>query len=194
MGTIGFTSSLTTNLLTGAGISVTETTSLQTDNSSPGPTVALGTILDTATFTTSNQTQTATLDVPTGAGPYSLTQKFVIHTNGVGTANLTVTLNVVDATCPSTFDFDFSGTQYADCFRDVHQGGLINAKPGIVPSDHPALVFTGQTGSGGATWLTVYDATPGTSTPGPTFGEKRCAPTCSSRASTTSRVRAWSRC
>ena len=131
---------------------------------------------DTATFTTSNQTQTATLDAPTGAGPYSLTQKFVIHTNGVGTANLTVTLNVVGATCPTTFDFDFSGTQYADCFRDVHRGGQINAGPDVGGTDHPSLVFTGQTGAGGATWLTVYDATPSTPTSGPTFGaETLCA-------------------
>ena len=126
--------------------------------------------------TTSNQTQTATRDAATGAGPYSLTQKFVIHTNGAGTANLTVTLNAPITTCPSTFDFDFSGMQYEKCFRDVHLGGLINAGPDIGPTDHPALVFTGQTGSGGATWLTVYDATPGTSTPGPTFGaETLCA-------------------
>jgi hypothetical protein len=33
-------------------------------------------------------------------------------------------------------------------------------------------VFTGSTGSGGATWLTVYDATPNTPAPGPTFADE----------------------
>jgi len=79
---------------------------------------------------------------------------------------------IVVVTCPTSFDFDFSGTQYADCFRDVHQGGLINAGLDVGPTDHPALVFTGQTGSGGATWLTVYDSTPNTLAPGPTFEEE----------------------
>ena len=72
--------------------------------------------------------------------------------------------------CPGTldFDFDFSGTQYEDCFRDVHQGGLINAGPDVGPlANHSSLVFTGQTGSGGASWLTVYDATQSTPAPGP---------------------------
>jgi hypothetical protein len=59
----------------------------------------------------------------------------------------------------------------------VHLGGQINKGPDVGPlADHPSLVFTGQTGSGGATWLTVYDATPSTPTPGPTFGaETLCA-------------------
>jgi hypothetical protein len=71
--------------------------------------------------------------------------------------------------CPDAFDFDFSGTQYADCFRDVHRGTQIEA--GLdVTTGHAALVFTGLTGSAGATWLTVYDATPTTPAPGPTFG------------------------
>jgi hypothetical protein len=52
----------------------------------------------------------------------------------------------------------------------------INAGPDIGPTDHPALVFTGSTGSAGDTWLTVYDATPATPVPGPTFGaETLCA-------------------
>jgi hypothetical protein len=43
-------------------------------------------------------------------------------------------------------------------------------------TDHPSLVFTGSTGSGGATWLTVYDATPTTPAPGPTYpAETLCA-------------------
>jgi hypothetical protein len=93
-----------------------------------------------------------------------------------GSTSATLTQVVVDA-CPSTFDFDFDGTEYDDCFRDVHLGGLINAGSDVGPlADHPSLVFTGQTGSGGATWLTVYDTTPSTPAPGPTFGaETLCA-------------------
>jgi hypothetical protein len=105
----------------------------------------------------------------------------VIHGRGVGTGDQArwAGFQLVEGSvtsCPTTFDFDFSGNQYEKCFRDVHQGGLINAGLDIGPTDHPALVFTGQTGSGGATWLTVYDDTPGTPTPGPTFGaETLCA-------------------
>jgi PEP-CTERM motif len=90
LGTIPYLSSLTTNLLTGGVFSVTETTSLQTDDSTPGPSVALGTILDTATFTTSNQAQTAIFAALTGNGPYSLTQQYIIHANRGGSANLTI--------------------------------------------------------------------------------------------------------
>jgi hypothetical protein len=72
--------------------------------------------------------------------------------------------------CPTTFDFDFSGTQYADCFREVHRGGQIDAGLDVGGTGHDSLVFTGLTGAGGATWLTVYDATPLNAQPGPTFG------------------------
>jgi hypothetical protein len=79
-------------------------------------------------------------------------------------------------TCPTTFDFDFSGTQYADCFRDVQRGGEINAGPDVGATNHPSLAFIGSTGSGGATWLTVYDDTPSSAAPGPTFrAETLCA-------------------
>ncbi len=88
---------------------------------------------------------------------------------------LVLDLTALDA-CPTTFAFDFSGTQCEDCFRDVLRGGQINAGPDVGPTDHPSLVFTGSTGSGGDTWLTVYDATPSTPAPGPMFGaETLCA-------------------
>jgi hypothetical protein len=83
---------------------------------------------------------------------------------------LAITTDTTVATCPTTFDLDFSGTQYEDCFRDVHRGGQINAGPDAGGTDHDSLVFTGLTGAGGATWLTIYDDTPSTMAPGPTFG------------------------
>lgn len=92
LGEIPFLSSLTTNLLFGGITSVTETTTIQTDNSTPGPTVALGSELDTATFTASNQVQTLTTLADTGAGPYSLTEQYVITATGTGGANLTIDL------------------------------------------------------------------------------------------------------
>jgi hypothetical protein len=83
---------------------------------------------------------------------------------------------VQSAACPSTFDIDFGGTQYADCFRDVLRGGDIDEGPDVGGTNHSSLVITGSTGSGGATWLTLYDDTPGTTSPGPTFGpETLCA-------------------
>ena len=92
LGSVPFFSSLTTNLLTGGVSSATETTSLQSNNSTPGPTVALGTILDTATFTSSNKTQTSTVNAITGLGPYSLTEEYVITASKAGSANLTIDL------------------------------------------------------------------------------------------------------
>src|SRR5262249_25005082 len=78
--------------------------------------------------------------------------------------------------CPSMFDFDFSGTEYTDCFRDVQRGGDIDDNVDVSGTNHRALNFRGSTGSAGATWLTVYDATPDDTTPGPIFGrEVLCA-------------------
>jgi len=78
--------------------------------------------------------------------------------------------------CPNTFDFTFSGTQYADCFRELLRGDQIAAGPDVSGTGHDSLAFTGIAGSGSATWLTVYDATPTTAAPGPTFGaETLCA-------------------
>ena len=52
------------------------------------------------------------------------------------------------------------------------RGGDIDAGDDLGGTNHPALNFTGSAGSSGATWLTVYDATPATSTPGPTFADE----------------------
>jgi hypothetical protein len=102
-GVVQFLSSLTTNLLFGPAItSVQLTTSLQTNNSTPGPLVALGTILDDHTFTASNQTQSLVTAAATGAGPfYSITERYIV-TAGAGCtaatpcgANLTVDLTTV---------------------------------------------------------------------------------------------------
>jgi hypothetical protein len=98
LGNVPFFSSLTTNQLNlngGAVTSVKETTSLQANNSTPGIAVPLGTILDTATFTASNQVQTSTLAALTGAGPYSLTEQYIITATGPGNANLTIDLTAV---------------------------------------------------------------------------------------------------
>src|SRR5262249_29517464 len=85
-------------------------------------------------------------------------------------------LEYLQPTCPATFDFDFSGSEYTDCFRDVLRGGDIDAGTDVGGTTHSALNFSGGAGSSGATWLTVYDATPDTLAPGATFGaETICA-------------------
>src|SRR4029077_3584842 len=94
LGAIAFLSALTTNLFTGAVTSVTETTSIQTDNSTPGPTVPLGTVMDTDTFFSQLQTQSQTNLELTGAGPYSLTEQYIVTTSAAGGANLTIDLQV----------------------------------------------------------------------------------------------------
>src|SRR5262249_9740211 len=66
---------------------------------------------------------------------------------------------------PTAFDFDFGGTQYMQCFRDVQRGGDIDDGVDVGGTNHRALNFTGLTGSSGATWLTVYDPTPDDTTP-----------------------------
>jgi hypothetical protein len=104
LGSIPFLTSLTTNLLFGSVTSVTETTSIQTDNSTPGPTVGLGAILDTDTFTASNQAQLLTTIAATGAGPYSLTEQYIITATGTGTggANLTIDLTAESVPEPAS--------------------------------------------------------------------------------------------
>src|SRR5262245_40626851 len=67
-------------------------------------------------------------------------------------------------TCTATFAVDFSGDEYETCFRDVLRDGDINAKKDVSWEEHDSLAFTGGAGSGGGTWLTVYDATPDTVT------------------------------
>jgi hypothetical protein len=81
---------------------------------------------------------------------------------------------VVAATCPSVFDFDFSGgaasnAAYSRCFRDLVRGGEINAGQDVGDQKHTSLNIMGSSGSTPTTWLTVYDATPRISDAGPTF-------------------------
>jgi hypothetical protein len=55
-------------------------------------------------------------------------------------------------------------------FRDVRRAADINIGTDLGGTGHPAINFTGSTGSGGDAWITVYDATPGTPDEDPVFG------------------------
>jgi hypothetical protein len=78
--------------------------------------------------------------------------------------------------CPLAFDFDFSGGEYVDCFRELLRGSEISDGPDLGGTGHFAVNFKGSTGSTPAIWLTVLDATPENPDPGPTFGaETLCA-------------------
>jgi hypothetical protein len=91
-GVANFLSALTTNLFTGSVNNVLEVTSVQTDNSVPGPgnPILPGDILDTDTFFAQLQTQSLTTAANTGLGLFSLTEAYTIVTNGQGGANLTI--------------------------------------------------------------------------------------------------------
>lgn len=91
LGLIPFFSSLTANTFTGGVNSATLATFLQSDDSVPGPTTPDGTPLDSALFTAIG-TQTGTTDVTTGAGPYSLTQRYDITATAAGGADLTIVM------------------------------------------------------------------------------------------------------
>jgi hypothetical protein len=47
-------------------------------------------------------------------------------------------------------------------FRDVRRAGDINVGPDLGGTGQSAINFTGQTGSSGDAWITVYDAVPST--------------------------------
>ena len=91
-GVANFLSALTTNLFTGSVNNVLEVTSVQTDNSVPGPgnPILPGDILDSDTFFAQLQTQSLTSSANTGLGLFSLTEAYTIVTNGQGGANLTI--------------------------------------------------------------------------------------------------------
>jgi hypothetical protein len=55
-------------------------------------------------------------------------------------------------------------------FRDVRRPPDINVGLDLGGTGHTAMNFTGSTGSGGDTWITVYDATPADDTVKNTFG------------------------
>jgi len=128
LGSIPFISSLTTNLLTGSITSVELTTSLQSNDGVP-PGVPLGSILEDATFTASNQTQSLTTTVATGAGPYSLTERYIVHATGAGGADLT---EVIQAQVPEPGTLGLLGTALVGFGwlrrrRNGVKGGMANA-------------------------------------------------------------------
>ena len=64
-------------------------------------------------------------------------------------------------------NFDFSGTQYQDNFRDVRRASDINAGTDLAGGGHPSLNMTGSSNPfpKGDAWITVYDEDPSTSSP-----------------------------
>jgi len=54
--------------------------------------------------------------------------------------------------------FDFSGTQYADHFTGILRPALINPGTDLADGGQSSLNFTGSTGSGGGTWMTLFDS------------------------------------
>jgi hypothetical protein len=60
------------------------------------------------------------------------------------------------------FDFDFAGTQYPDCFRNVVRGGAFTAGVDSGGTGHTSLNIGGVAGAAGRTWMTVVDQDPST--------------------------------
>jgi hypothetical protein len=83
-GTVNVTSGLTSNFISGRA-STTLSTFLDPTNGVSSPN---GTPLDHATFTGIG-TQTDTMSIATGPGPYSLEEVYIIVAAGTGVANLT---------------------------------------------------------------------------------------------------------
>lgn len=98
LGMVNITSGLTTDLLEGAISSVTLSTFLSPTNSISPPN---GTLLDTATFSAIG-TQTTTVPVATGPGPYSLQAVYMITATGVGNANLTIDITTAAVPEPAS--------------------------------------------------------------------------------------------
>jgi hypothetical protein len=83
----------------------------------------------------------------------------------VVTFGLAATSSAQGPPCPlatGAFDFDFAGSQYADCFRDVVRGGAINAGEDFGGTGHTSLNIAGSGAAGGRTWITVVDQDPST--------------------------------
>ena len=92
---------------------------------------------------------------------------------GDGTGLKAPAFPVVAATgppVPYVFDFDFSENTYAACFRDLVRGSEITTDLDLGGTKHTSLNMQGTATSTPTTWLTVYDATPTTTAPGPIFG------------------------
>lgn len=108
LGTVDITSGLTTDLLEGAISSVTLSTFLSPTNGISPPN---GTPIDTATFSAIG-TQTTTVPVATGLGPYSLQAVYTIVSTGVGNANLTIDITTT-AEVPEPASLALLGTALA---------------------------------------------------------------------------------
>jgi len=91
LGTIPFLSTLTSNGLTGGVTGVTLSTFIQSNDSTPGPSVPDGALLASGAFTGLG-TDAVTSDGITGSGPYSLTERYDITATGAGGADLTIIL------------------------------------------------------------------------------------------------------
>ena len=91
---VGFLSSLTTNLLLGNITSTTLSTCVDPTNAISPTTPSTCTPLDSATFMASNETQSA-INTASTVSPYSLTEEYTIVASGGGTANLTIDVTPV---------------------------------------------------------------------------------------------------
>ena len=86
---VNYTSKLTSNGFTGP-LTATLETFLQSDNSNPGPTVPeTGMLLASQDFTDIG-TSVQSIAAITGAGPYSLTQEYLVTATDAGGADLTI--------------------------------------------------------------------------------------------------------
>ena len=112
LGTVKYTSGLTSNLFSGDISSVTLSTFVSpTDAVSPPN----GTPLDSFDFTGLGTQTLSSVENP-GTGPYSLEELFVVHATGVGSTNLTIDLTSSTVPEPSTWAMmliGFAGLAYA---------------------------------------------------------------------------------
>src|SRR5262245_5184333 len=80
---------------------------------------------------------------------------------GVATLGL-VPLSWADCNLPvGLFNFDFTGTQYPDCFRNVLRGAGFSAGTDFGAGAHSSLNIRATGGADGKTWMTVVDQAPG---------------------------------
>jgi hypothetical protein len=94
LGTLPFTSGFTANLVP-SGWTVVESTFVSMANALYG-----GTLLSSTSFSAIG-TNSQTVNSATGAGPYSVSEEFVITAPGAGDANNTIDLNATPAPEPS---------------------------------------------------------------------------------------------
>jgi len=106
---VTYLSSLTSNGFTGP-LSAELFTYLQSDNSIPGPSVTEGLLMGSALFTDIG-TDVDSFAAITGAGPYSITHRYLITALGAGGANLTIvsTAQVPEPATLALFGFGLLG-------------------------------------------------------------------------------------